>query len=119
MDYQNSLYLGKNNAVHNTMNTQRRENEVTISTAVLTSMPSAASGRTTLISRLAIEMCAGQNLLERERKETRSRLKNIFLFPGFFLFFSFLERVFFLFLIFLWISRPVFRCSFPVLSSFH
>ena len=53
MDYQNSLHLGKNNAVRNTMNTQCRENGVTISTAVLTSMPSATSGRTTLISRLA------------------------------------------------------------------
>ena len=66
-----------------------------------------------------LEMCAGENLLERERKETRSRLKKIFLFPGFFLFFSFLERVFPLFLIFLWISNPVFRRSFPVFSSFH
>ena len=53
MDYQNSLYMEKNNAVHNTMNTHRRENGVTISTVVLTSMSSAASGRTTLISRLA------------------------------------------------------------------
>ena len=70
-------------------------------------------------SALVLEMCAGENLLERERKETRSRLKKIFLFPVFFLFFSFLERVFPLFLIFLWISNPVFRRSFPVFSSFH
>lgn len=53
MDYQNSLYMGKNNAVHNTTSTHRRENGVAISTVVLTSMSSAASGRTTLISRLA------------------------------------------------------------------
>ena len=53
MDYQNSSYMGKNNAVHNTTNKKRRENGVTISTVVLTSMSSAANGRTTLISRLA------------------------------------------------------------------
>ena len=35
-------------------------------------------------------MCASENLLERERKETRSHLKKIFLFPVFFLFFLFL-----------------------------
>ena len=68
---------------------------------------------------IRLEMCAGQNLLERERKETRSRLKKIFLFPVFFLFFSFQERVFPLFPIFLWISHPVLRRSFPVFSSFH
>ena len=66
-----------------------------------------------------IEICAGQNLLEREQKETRSRLKKIFLFPTFFRFFSFLEQVFPLFPIFLWISNPIFRRSFPVFSSFH
>ena len=37
----------------------------------------------------------------------------------FFSFFSFLERVFPLFLIFLGISHPVLRRSFPVFSSFH
>ena len=37
----------------------------------------------------------------------------------FFRFFSFLERVFPLFPVFLWISNPVFRRSFPVFSSFH
>ena len=68
---------------------------------------------------LSIEMCAGRNLLEREGKETRSRLKKIFLFPVFFRFFCFLERVFPLFPIFLWIINPVFRRSFPVFSSFH
>ena len=66
-----------------------------------------------------LEMCAGQNLQERERKETRSRLKKIFLVPVFFRFFSFLERVFPLFPIFLGISHPVLRRSFPVFSSFH
>ena len=34
-------------------------------------------------------------------------------------FFSFLERVFPLFLIFLGVSTPIFRRSFPVFSSFH
>ena len=67
-----------------------------------------------------LEMCAGQNLQERERKETRSRLKKIFLVSRFFFaFFSFLERVFPLFPIFLGISHPVLRRSFPVFSSFH
>ena len=66
-----------------------------------------------------LEMCAGQNLQERERKETRSRSKKIFLVPLFFRFFSFLERVFPLFPIFLGISHPVLRRSFPVFSSFH
>ena len=33
-----------------------------------------------------LEMCAGQNLQERERKETRSGLKKIFLLPIFFVF---------------------------------
>ena len=66
-----------------------------------------------------VEMCAGQNLQERERKETRSRLKKIFLVPVFFRFFSFLERVFPLFFIFLGRSHPVLRHSFPVFSSFH
>ena len=33
-----------------------------------------------------VEMCAGQNLQERERKETRSRLKKIFPVPLFFAF---------------------------------
>ena len=66
-----------------------------------------------------LEMCAGQNLQERERKETRSRLKKIFLVPVFFRFFSFLERVFPLFPIFLGISHPVLRRFFPVFSSFH
>ena len=37
----------------------------------------------------------------------------------FFRFFSFLERVFPLFPIFLGISHPVLRRSFPVFSSFH
>ena len=64
-------------------------------------------------------MYAGENLLEREWKATRSRLKKIFLFPAFFLFFSFQKRVFPLFPIFLWISHPVFRRSFPVFLSFH
>ena len=66
-----------------------------------------------------LEMCAGQNLQERERKETRSCLKKIFLVPVFFRFFSFVERVFPLFPIFLEISHPVLRRSFPVFSSFH
>ena len=66
-----------------------------------------------------LEMCAGQNLLEQKRKKTRSRLKKIFLFLVFFRFFSFLGRVFPLFPIFLWISHPVFRHSFPGFSSFH
>ena len=66
-----------------------------------------------------LEMCAGRNLLERERKETLSRLKKIFLFPVFFCFFSLLERVFPFFSIFLWINNPIFRCSFLVFSSFH
>ena len=66
-----------------------------------------------------LEMCAGQNLQERERKETRSRLKKIFLLPVLFRFFPFLERVFPLFPIFLGISHPVLRRSFPVFSSFH
>ena len=39
--------------------------------------------------------------------------------PRFFPFFSFLKRVFPLFLIFLGISHPVLRRSFPVFSSFH
>ena len=67
-----------------------------------------------------LEMCAGQNLQEWERKETRSRLKKIFLIPIFFRFFSFLERVFPLFPIFLGISHPVLRRSFPFfhLSTF-
>ena len=69
--------------------------------------------------RLDLEMCAGQNLQEWERKETRSRLKKIFLLPVLFRFFSFLERVFPLFPIFLGISHPVLRRSFPVFSSFH
>ena len=64
-------------------------------------------------------MCDGQNLLELKRKETRSRLKKIFLVPVLFRFFSFLERVFPLFPIFLEISHPVLRRSFPVFSSFH
>ena len=64
-------------------------------------------------------MCAGRNLQERERKETRSHLKKIFPFPKFFRFFSFLERVFPLFPIFLGISHRVLRHSFPVFSSFH
>ena len=64
-------------------------------------------------------MCTSQNLQERERKETRSRLKTIFPFPIFFRFFSFLEWVFPLFPIFLGISHPVLRRSFPVFSSFH
>ena len=38
---------------------------------------------------LCVEMCVGQNLQERERKETRSRLKKIFLVPVFFSFFLF------------------------------
>ena len=38
---------------------------------------------------------------------------------NFYRFFSFLERVFPLFPIFLWISNPVFRRSFLVFSSFH
>ena len=46
----------------------------------------------------------------------RSHLKKIFLLPGFFRFFSFLERVF---PIFLGISHPVLCRSFPVFSSFH
>ena len=49
----------------------------------------------------------------------RSRLNKIFLFPILFIFFSFLERVFPLFLIFLGISHPVLHRSFPVFSSFH
>ena len=53
MNYQNLLYIEKNNAVHNTTNIHCRENGVTILTVVLTSMSSTASGRTTLISRLA------------------------------------------------------------------
>ena len=53
------------------------------------------------------------------KKEMRSRLKKICLFPIFFCFFSFLERVFPLFPIFLGISHPVLRRSFPVFSSFH
>ena len=44
--------------------------------------------------------------------------KDLFLF-SFFLFFSFLEQVFPLFLIFLGVSNPIFRCFFPVFSSFH
>ena len=64
-------------------------------------------------------MCAGQNLQERERKEMRSRFKKIFPFPVYFRFFSFLERVFPLFPIFLGISHPVLRHSFLVFSSFH
>ena len=64
-------------------------------------------------------MCTGQNLQERERKETRSRLKKIFPSPVFFRFFSFLERVFPLFPTFLGISHPVLRGSFLVFSSFH
>ena len=71
------------------------------------------------IMHCAVEMCAGQNLQERERKETRSRLKKIFLLPVLFRFFSFLERVFPLFPIFLRISHPVLRRSFLVFSSFH
>ena len=67
----------------------------------------------------ALEMCAGQNLQERERKEMRSRLKKTFLVPVFFRFFSFLERVFPLFPIFHGISHPVLRRSFPVFSSLH
>ena len=66
-----------------------------------------------------LEMCAGQNLQERERKEMHSRLKKIFLLPVFFRFFSFLERVFPLFPIFLGISHPILRRSFPIFSSFH
>ena len=53
MDYQNSFYIKNNNAVRNTTNTHRRESGVTTSIVVLTSMFSAASGRSTLISRLA------------------------------------------------------------------
>ena len=64
-------------------------------------------------------MCTGQNLQERERKETRSCLKKIFPFPVFFSFFSFLERVFPLFPMFLRISHPILHHSFPVFSSFH
>ena len=45
-------------------------------------------------------------------------LKNIFLFPLFFLF-SLLRMGFFLFLVFLCISNPVLRRSFPVFSPFH
>ena len=63
-----------------------------------------------------VEMCGGENLLERERKETGYHLKKIFLFP---IFFSFFEWVFSLFLIFLGVSNSVFCHSFPVLSSFH
>ena len=37
----------------------------------------------------------------------------------FFLFFSFLERVFPLFLVFLGISHPILRRSFPIFSFFH
>ena len=66
-----------------------------------------------------LEMCAGQNLQERERKETCSHLKKIFLVPIFFRFFSFLERVFPLFPIFLGITHPLLHHSFPVFSSFH
>ena len=33
------------------------------------------------IGSVKLEMCTGQNLQERERKETRSRLKKIFLVP--------------------------------------
>ena len=64
-------------------------------------------------------MWAGQNLQEQERKEMHSRLKKIFLLPVFFRFFSFLEQVFPLFPIFLGISHPVLRRSFPIFSSFH
>ena len=45
--------------------------------------------------------------------------KKSFSFPFFFRFFSFLERVFPLFPIFLGISHPVLRRSFPVFLSFH
>ena len=69
--------------------------------------------------RYMVEMCAGQNFQERERKETRSRLKKIFLVPGFFRFFSFLEGGFPLFPIFLGINHPVLHRSFPIFSSFH
>ena len=64
-------------------------------------------------------MCVGQNLQEWERKETHSCLKQIFLVPVVFRFFSFLERVFPLFPIFLRISHPILFCSFPIFSSFR
>ena len=53
------------------------------------------------------------------KERNGSRLKKIFLFPLFFRFFSYLERVFPLFPFFLGISHPVLRRSFPVFSSFH
>ena len=40
---------------------------------------------------LTLDMCAGQKFLERKRKETRSILKKIFLFPVFSLIFSYLN----------------------------
>ena len=67
----------------------------------------------------SIEKCASEILLERECKETSSRLIKIFLFPGFFLFFSFLEWVFPPFLIFHRVSNPFFRRSFSSFSSFR
>ena len=42
-----------------------------------------------IVGKERLEMCASQNLLERERKETRSHLKKIFLFPVFCRFFFF------------------------------
>ena len=43
---------------------------------------------------MELEVCAGQNFQEQERKETRSRLKKIFLFPVCFLFSLFLTVLF-------------------------
>ena len=63
------------------------------------------------------DMFLGQNLLERERKETRSRLKTALFFPVLFRSKSFLNGLFFRFFPFLrLVSR--FSSFFPVLASF-
>ena len=65
-------------------------------------------------------MCAGENLLERERKETCSRLKkNLSLLILLFFFFLFLGTGLSTLLIFLEDSNSVFCRSFPVRSYFH
>ena len=66
-----------------------------------------------------LEMCASRNFVGTGMERNAFPFKKDLSLSSFFHFFSFLERVFPLFPIFLWISNPVFRHSFPIFSSFH
>ena len=63
-------------------------------------------------------MCVGQNCKNGKGKVMRSRLKKIFHLSQLFFFFLFLDRSFFLFLVFFGISNPHFPPVFFSFSSF-